>query len=115
MTFTDETIDARTRVFAVTGELVGTSGAQLIASAREALDGETQHIVIDLTEMTFMDSGGLAALLGTWSACAVAGGRCIVVLAPASPALRSLEIRGVQGVFELASTRAEALARLREE
>ena len=63
MQVAQETIDARTRVVVITGELVGTSGAQLVRAAREALDAAAERLIVDLTGMTFMDSGGLAALI----------------------------------------------------
>jgi anti-anti-sigma factor len=114
MQVAQETIDAHTRVVTVTGELVGSTGLRLVRMARAALEESAQRLIVDLTAMTFMDSGGLAALIATWSAAAERGGQVAVVLTPDSHALRSLELRGVAGVFAVASTREEALARMDE-
>jgi anti-anti-sigma factor len=80
--------------------------------ARTALEESAERVIVDLTAMTFMDSGGLAALIATWSAATDRGARFAVVLAPESHALRSLELRGVAGVFAVAATREQALAQL---
>jgi anti-sigma B factor antagonist len=107
-----ETIDARTRAIAVSGELVGSSGAQLVRMVQTALDEGVERVLIDLTEMVFMDSGGLAALVASWSAAGERGRAFAVVLKPDSHAARSLELRGVSGVFSIAGSREAALAML---
>lgn len=107
-----ETLDARTRAVTVTGELVGSSGIRLVRLVQEALEDRVERVVIDLTEMTFMDSGGLAALIAAWSATMDRKVRFAVVLAPESHAQRSLELRGVADVFAVAATREAALALL---
>ena len=112
MQIAQETIDATTRALTVVGELVGSSGARLVRLAQDALDESVERLLVDLTEMTFMDSGGLAALIATWSAAAECKARFAVVLAPESHAQRSLELRGVADVFAVAGTREAALAQL---
>jgi anti-anti-sigma factor len=113
MQIAQESIDTHTRVLTVVGELVGSSGARLMRMAQQALEDElTARLLIDLTAMTFMDSGGLAALIATWSATVERKARFAVVLAPESHAQRSLELRGVADVFAVAGTREAALARL---
>src|SRR4051812_14967239 len=103
-------LDARTRVVSVTGELVGSTVLQLVRFARSALDEAAERLIGDLTAMTFMDWGGLAALIATWSAATEGGARFAVVPAPESHALRSLELRVVADVFAVAPTREHALA-----
>jgi anti-sigma B factor antagonist len=110
MQVAQETIDVRTRVVAITGELVGSSGLHLVRAANTALDAAVERLIVDLTGMTFMDSGGLAALIATWSATLEHNGRFAVVLRPESHAARSLELRGVSDVFAVAGTREAALA-----
>jgi anti-anti-sigma factor len=114
MELVQEKIDARTRVVSVTGELVGSSGLRLLRVAREALDESAERLVVDLTAMTFMDSGGLSALIAAWSATVDGGGRFAVVLKPESHAARSLELRGVSEVFAVAGSREDALALIEE-
>lgn len=107
-----ESLDARTRSLAVSGELVGSSGARLVRLLEGALEESVERVLVDLTEMTFMDSGGLAALIACWSAARDAHARFAVVLTPESHASRSLELRGVADVFAVAGTREAALALL---
>lgn len=115
MEVAEHTIDASTRVVSVTGELVGSSGLRLVRAAKKALEEDVTKLVADLTGMSFMDSGGLAALIAAWSATVERGGRFAVVLSPDSHAARSLELRGVSGVFAVAGTREEALGQLAAE
>ncbi len=69
----------------------------------------SSNLLIDLSETTFMDSSGLAALVSTWREINESGGSLAVVTV--SPVLENiLEIRGVSGLFALATTRDEALA-----
>jgi anti-sigma B factor antagonist len=112
MQVAQEKLDARTRVVSVTGELVGSTGLRLVRFARAALDEAAERLIVDLTAMTFMDSGGLAALIATWSAATESSARFAVVLTPESHALRSLELRGVADVFAVAASREQALAQL---
>jgi len=112
MQFTSEEIDARTRSIGVAGELVGSTGARLVRFVTAALEEGTERLVIDLTEMVFMDSGGLAALVGAWSAASERGCGFAIVLKPDSHAARSLELRGVSGVFAVAADRETALTML---
>ena len=112
MQVAQETLDAQTRAVTVVGELVGSSGARLMRMVQQALDDDVERLLIDLTAMTFMDSGGLAALIAAWSATVERKGRFAVVLAPESHAQRSLELRGVADVFAVAATREAALALL---
>jgi anti-anti-sigma factor len=114
MDFTREEIDARTRSITVAGELVGSSGTQLVREVHAALEEGIGRLVIDLTAMAFMDSGGLAALVAAWSATSERGCGFAIVLAPDSHAARSLELRGVAGVFSVAGSRDAALRMLDE-
>jgi anti-sigma B factor antagonist len=114
MDVTREEIDARTRSIVVTGELVGSSGQRLVRVVAAALDEGIARLVIDLTGMLFMDSGGLAALVAAWSAAGEKGCGFAIVLKPESHAARSLELRGVSGVFSVAGSREAALRMLDE-
>jgi anti-anti-sigma factor len=112
MDVTGEEIDARTRSISVVGELVGTSGAALLREVRAALEAGVERVLVDLTEMAFMDSGGLSALVASWSAAGERDCGFAVVLAPGSHAARSLELRGVSRVFAIADSREAALGLL---
>jgi anti-anti-sigma factor len=112
MEVTREEIDAQTRSVVVTGELVGSSGQVLVRAVRAALEEGIARLVIDLTGMAFMDSGGLAALVAAWTAAGEKGCGFAIVLKADSHAARSLELRGVSGVFSVADSRETALRML---
>lgn len=112
MQVANEDIDAATRAVTVSGELVGSSGTRLVRMVEQALEDSIQRLLVDLTEMTFMDSGGLAALIAAWGVAGQRGVRFAIVLAAESHAQRSFELRGVADVFAVAGTREAALAML---
>jgi anti-anti-sigma factor len=66
--------------------------------------------VVDLTEMTFIDSLGLRALVQLATTTWDAGGDVVLVLEEGSYVRRLLQIRGLDGQFRVVLTRAEALA-----
>lgn len=67
-------------------------------------------IVIDLRDVTFLDSSALRELLRARASVVAAGAR--IVLAGAPPSVRRLlELTGTAAMFETAPTRASALAR----
>ena len=64
------------RVITITGELDPASAPKLIA----AVDiSDTARLVLDLTDVTFMDSSGLGAVLYAWRYAREAGGRLLIV------------------------------------
>jgi anti-anti-sigma factor len=68
-------------------------------------------LVIDLRDVTFIDSSALRELINARDE-AVARGRRIVLAGVARPVRRLLEMTSTLDLFEIAPTRAAALARL---
>jgi anti-anti-sigma factor len=101
--------DSQTQVIHVVGDLEGED-----ALALSNVPGQTHpppsRRIVDLTEMTFIDSSGLRALLSLAAATSHAGGEVVLVLAPDAYARQLLEIRGVVNRFRVVTTRQEALA-----
>ena len=112
MTVTDETIDARTHAISVEGELVGSVGHSLIAAAESRAQAGATRVIVDLTGMTFLDSGGLAALLGAWQLLVKSKIRIALVIPAGAYVMRTLETRGVHELFTIVPTRDAALAEL---
>jgi anti-sigma B factor antagonist len=108
--FDDQTLDGTAHLVVVTGELDMTSTGDL----RRRLGTAFAHharVVIDLSGVTHLDSSGLAELLSAHQrALGLGGGLGLVVTSPAI--LRTLQIRGVDGLFEIAPTREAARAAL---
>jgi anti-anti-sigma factor len=99
-------------VVRVAGEVDMATAPQLREHIEEMPEG-TGTLIVDLTDVTFLDSTGLSVLVAAWkqlaSDGATAGGDLrLVVVGPAIQ--KVLEITGLSGVFSIFSTVAEALA-----
>ncbi|MFF9817651.1 STAS domain-containing protein [Streptomyces sp. NPDC014006] len=96
------------QVLTVAGEIDHDTGRQL----REALDAaRTAHprVVVDLAEVTFMDSTGINILLTAHNALTGAGG-WLRLAAPTGPVLRTLQLVAIDTVIECRPTLQAALA-----
>ena len=71
--------------------------------------GEADLVVVDLAEVTFIDSAGLGALVGAHRRMREEGGRLRIVRPPALVA-RAFELTGLDDVLELHDDRDQALA-----
>ena len=67
-------------IVAVTGEVTFSNVGELNRRLEAALDGEAQHLVVDLTDVTFIDSSGLSALLTASAQARERGGGVALVL-----------------------------------
>jgi anti-anti-sigma factor len=109
--FDEEWLDGGGHVVAVTGELEMTNIGELRRRVEALLDDGRARIVIDLDGVTHMDSSGLAELLTVHQRVGALGGALVVVVS-SQAILRTLEIRGVDGLLSIAPTRAAACAAL---
>jgi anti-anti-sigma factor len=101
-----ETIDD-SHVIAVVGELDRTLAPRLMAEVDRS---ESRRLVLDLTDMSFMDSSGLGAILYAWTRTANRDGRLIIVCPLDAHVRRTFDMRGVGRQLTVVETRAEALA-----
>jgi anti-sigma B factor antagonist len=104
-----EAPDAATRVVALRGEL----DVATVPAFREALnplaDDETvQCVVVDLVEVTFIDSTGLMTLLNALRRVVRRGGR-LVIACNNPTVLRLFEATRTDATFEIVPTREQAL------
>ncbi|HEX2397692.1 MAG TPA: STAS domain-containing protein [Solirubrobacteraceae bacterium] len=105
--------NAGTQVLALSGELDVGTVHRFHAALHEALEGrEAAVVVADLTQLTFMDSSGLAAMLGALREVSRAGGRLLVACANPT-VLRVFHIAGTDATFEISPTVEQALERAR--
>ncbi len=99
--------DAERVILAVSGEVdMATVGA-----LREALDGaasEAREVWVDLTEVGFLDSTGLTALLNGHHLMRNGRGRLTIVCPGTGPVRRALEISGLHEVFNVVQNRSAA-------
>jgi anti-anti-sigma factor len=113
-TFDDASYDGDVHVVAVTGELDLSNVGELRRRADGPLADRPPRLVIDLAAVTHIDSSGLAELLQLHQrARDLNGGLVLVVSAPAIQ--RTLQIRGVDALFTIATTRDEACDALRRD
>jgi anti-sigma B factor antagonist len=96
-------------VLSVSGELDMATTPELRKRLQEALKAGARSIVVDLEELTFLDSVALAMLvqagrrLGTER-------RIVVVVAPNSYARLIFEVAGMPHCLDVVETRAQAIA-----
>jgi anti-sigma B factor antagonist len=106
------TADEATQVIALTGELDVATVEGFNAAVQRAVSDGAATVVADLTRLTFMDSSGLAAMLGALRSLDHAGARLLIACANPT-VLRVFEITGTEQTFEILPTREQALARVR--
>jgi anti-anti-sigma factor len=98
-------------IVAVTGEVTFSNVAELDRRLQAAFGGEARDLVIDLTDVTFIDSSGLSALLSASAQARERGGEVALVLAAAErPSI--FRFRGVERLLALYPSREAALAGL---
>ena len=94
------------------GELDLATTPEVAEALGEGLRGGARTVVLDLAEVTFMDSSMLRELLRVRGELEPGGG-AVVLVAPREPVLRLLELTGTRELFGVAPTRDEALAGVR--
>ena len=101
--------DSRAVVIRLVGEL-DLAGAPALTSAVQwaVAEGGEQPLVLDMREVSFIDSTGVRTLLEA----ANAAGRTLALMAPSSPVTRVLELTRLRGRFlEVDDLDSPALAR----
>ncbi|MET9728901.1 STAS domain-containing protein [Streptomyces zaomyceticus] len=101
--------DARTAVLSVRGELDMETAGRLDEHLAAQVGGGRHHLVLDLSELGFMDSSGLNVLIRSVHRAREAGGD-LYLAAPNSAVRRILEITGVTTTIPPHDHVAEALA-----
>jgi anti-sigma B factor antagonist len=90
-------------IVSITGEIDLSNHAALRAGLNDLIVGGAVDLVLDMSDVTFVDSTGLGALIGTRRRVhAFHGSLAIVLSDPAT--LRVFEITGLDKVFDLHST-----------
>lgn len=108
---TEESVDERTHVIAVRGELDLSAASAFSGPLLAAIDGGKTRVVVDLSEVVFIGSNGLATLLNGLRRLTRRGGR--LAIATANPTvLRMFEVTRTDSTFAIFPTRGEALASL---
>jgi anti-sigma B factor antagonist len=98
------------------GEIDFSAGPVLRERLLATIQHGRHHLVIDLTEVTFIDSTAIGALVGAATSVQADGvGSVRVVCAPGNDrVMRIFDIGGVSNLIELHASRAQALAAVDE-
>ncbi len=87
-----------TAVVALHGEVDMETADEIAGVVRTALDAGYTRLALDLSQVTFMDSQGLNALIGGRNEVLAAGGS-LVSRDPSPAVCRVLELTGLDGIF----------------
>jgi anti-sigma B factor antagonist len=107
----EESLDGAAGVVVVRGEIHVSSAPELSARLAAALDRGITSLVLDLSQVEFIDSTGLSVLLNVLRRLTQRGGSLALVCTNPT-VLRLFEITRLESTFDIVDTREEALARL---
>src|SRR4051812_5183176 len=103
----DEAWDASAQLITLSGELDLASVRYLRQRVEAAFAEGPPQLVVDLSAVTHMDSTGLAELISAHQRAMDLQGKLVLVVTSAA-IRRTLEIRGVVGLFTVVDSRAGA-------
>jgi anti-sigma B factor antagonist len=107
-------LSATAYVLEVDGELDLYTAPRLSSQLGELIARGATHLIVDLTETTFIDSTALHVLLDARKRVRAEGGE-VVVVCPSPHVRRVFEVTGVDGLLRLCSSMEIALERLSPE
>jgi len=108
---TEQGSQAGHHVIAVRGEIDLFTAPELKQALTDAIEGGQHRVVIDLTEVSFLDSTALGVLIGAVKRLRSRGGALAIVNTDTSIA-KTFEITGLDQIFTIVPSREEALAAL---
>ena len=111
---TEEDLDERTHVIAVRGEIHVTTAPEFSRRLNEAIARGKTSVVLDLSQVEFIDSTGLSVLLNGLRRVTRAQGRLALVCANPT-VLRLFEITKLDTTFDIRTSREEAVAAVRQD
>ena len=104
---TPEDVGSRVRVLAVRGE-ADRFGTEALSSAVDDARADGRGVIIDLSEASYLDSSMLATLVAA-SEQGRKRSEPLVILCETPRLRRSLELKGLHGILQLAESREQAL------
>jgi anti-sigma B factor antagonist len=109
-TAVEDTTDGDLAIVAMGGELDYEASPQLRARLVGAIKAGGRRLVLDLSDVTFIDSTAIGVLAGTVARLDEAGGGSLAVVSTNDKVLQIFEITGLDGVISLHSSREEAVS-----
>ena len=107
----DETVDDTTHVVSARGEIDALTAPRLGSRLFGLADEGTRRVVVDLSEVTFMDSTGIGVLLNALAHFSSRHGQ-LVLVCPTERVLRPFEVTGLVGHLTIFDSREKALGSL---
>ena len=104
----DHSVDADTHVVAVTGEIDLFTAPEFKQRVSAPIDEGRTHVIVDLTETTFIDSSSLGVLIGAHRRLRRLEGRLVIVCSN-DAIIKTFRITGLDGVFTIVTRLDEAL------
>jgi anti-sigma B factor antagonist len=105
---TEQTSTGGHHVIAARGEIDLYTAPDLKQVLTTAIDGGERRIVIDLTDVSFLDSTALGVLIGAVKRLRTRGGALAIVNVDSSIA-KTFEITGLDQIFTILTTREDAI------
>jgi anti-sigma B factor antagonist len=107
----EEALEGGAGVVAVRGEIHVSTAPELSTVLADALARGVHSLVLDFTDVEFIDSTGLSVLLNALRRVTQRGGKFVIVCTNPT-VLRLFEITRLESTFDIVATRDEALARV---
>jgi anti-sigma B factor antagonist len=104
----DRRVDDDTHVIAVKGEIDLFTAPEFKQRVSAPIDAGRSHIVVDLSETTFIDSSSLGVLIGAHRRLKLRGGSLFVVC-DNEAIVKTFRITGLDGVITLVTSLNDAL------
>jgi anti-sigma B factor antagonist len=104
----DRRVDARTHVVSVTGEVDLFTAPEFKQRVGAAIDVGAEHVIVDLTATTFIDSSSLGVLIGAHRRLESRDGS-LTVVCDNEAIVKTFRITGLDGVFTLVRSMADAM------
>jgi anti-sigma B factor antagonist len=108
---TERDVDDRTTIIAVSGEIHVSTAPEFSGMLNASIESGRTAVVLDLTDVIFIDSTGLSVLLNALRRVTRAGGRMAVVCTNPT-VLRLFEITRLDSTFDIHTGVEPALAQV---
>jgi anti-sigma B factor antagonist len=105
----DRRVDGKAHVVAVSGEVDLFTAPEFKQRVTAPIGAGIDHVIVDLTQTTFIDSSSLGVLIGAHRRLQQRGGR-LVVACDTESILKTFRITGLDGVFTIAASVDAALS-----
>ena len=106
----DDSSDGDSAILVMGGELDYEVSPQIKARLVGAIKAGSRRLVLDLSEVTFIDSTAIGVLAGTVARLDDVGGGSLAVVSTHEKVLQIFEITGLDSVITVYSSREEALS-----